>query len=212
MTDRAEPGYCPNCGRGDCAPTADEHEQQRQRAARAEATLREVLDAFEAYWARASYCGPDMSAVQPEHFQAWRATLTQPPAATEADTAIARVRVLRDDLRATTGARYIADALDKILDGKQPPARPRPACRYCPDPRCPESCPECGSLIHDLDAVPPPPACSSACSEGHTYGFRCEQQRPPTPAPPVPCPACRRADQAGLAPDEQHDDCTKEQQ
>jgi hypothetical protein len=34
----------------------------------------------------------------------------------------------------------------------------------------------------------------------------------PTPdRPPVPCPACRRADQAGLAPDEQHDDCTKEQ-
>jgi hypothetical protein len=34
----------------------------------------------------------------------------------------------------------------------------------------------------------------------------------PTPdRPPGPCPACRRADQAGLAPDEQHDDCTKEQ-
>jgi hypothetical protein len=34
----------------------------------------------------------------------------------------------------------------------------------------------------------------------------------PTPdRPPVPCPACRRADQAGLAPAEQHDDCTKEQ-
>lgn len=29
--------------------------------------------------------------------------------------------------------------------------------------------------------------------------------------PPVPCPACRRADQAGLAPSEQHDDCAKEQ-
>jgi hypothetical protein len=29
--------------------------------------------------------------------------------------------------------------------------------------------------------------------------------------PPVPCPACRRADQAGLAPDEQHDACTKQQ-
>jgi hypothetical protein len=29
---------------------------------------------------------------------------------------------------------------------------------------------------------------------------------------PVPCPACRRADQAGLAPGEQHDDCVKEPQ
>jgi hypothetical protein len=28
------------------------------------------------------------------------------------------------------------------------------ACRYCPDPACPEDCPECGSPIHDLDAVP----------------------------------------------------------
>ncbi|MGW1533905.1 hypothetical protein [Streptomyces aureus] len=27
----------------------------------------------------------------------------------------------------------------------------------------------------------------------------------------VPCPACRRADQAGLAASEQHDDCAKEQ-
>ncbi|MFD9444975.1 hypothetical protein [Streptomyces sp. NPDC060001] len=30
----AGPGYCPHCGRGDCAPTADEYEQQRQRAER----------------------------------------------------------------------------------------------------------------------------------------------------------------------------------
>lgn len=32
--------------------------------------------------------------------------------------------------------------------------RVRP-CRYCPDPRCPEDCPECGAPIHDLDAVSP---------------------------------------------------------
>ncbi|MEV6014704.1 hypothetical protein [Streptomyces sp. NPDC051997] len=31
------------------------------------------------------------------------------------------------------------------------------------------------------------------------------------PAKPGPCPACRRADQAGLAPAEQHRDCVKEQ-
>lgn len=31
---------------------------------------------------------------------------------------------------------------------------PRRPCRYCPDPLCPEDCPECGSPIHDLDAVP----------------------------------------------------------
>lgn len=68
--------------------TSNKSEAERalaaERADRVEATLREVLDAFEAYWARASYCGPDVSAVQPEHLHAWRATLTQPESATEA--------------------------------------------------------------------------------------------------------------------------------
>ncbi|MER5653466.1 hypothetical protein ABT076_10665 [Streptomyces sp. NPDC002131] len=86
-TPSAATGYCPACGRGDCAPTADQYEQQRQKAARAEAALREVLDAFEAYWARASYCGPNDSAVQPEHFQAWRAVLTPAAAPAEANCA-----------------------------------------------------------------------------------------------------------------------------
>ncbi|MFC8423975.1 hypothetical protein ACFUN7_24370 [Streptomyces sp. NPDC057236] len=46
MTDQTGPeqppapgitGYCPACGRGDVAPTAEEYEQQRQRAETAEA-------------------------------------------------------------------------------------------------------------------------------------------------------------------------------
>ncbi|MEV6580223.1 hypothetical protein AB0M92_18895 [Streptomyces sp. NPDC051582] len=32
-------GYCPDCGRGDAGPTADQYEQQRQRADAAEASL-----------------------------------------------------------------------------------------------------------------------------------------------------------------------------
>ena len=36
MTDQT-PGYCPACGRGDVAPTADQYEQQRLRAEQAEA-------------------------------------------------------------------------------------------------------------------------------------------------------------------------------
>jgi hypothetical protein len=35
-----------------------------------------------------------------------------------------------------------------------PAAAKRRACRYCPNPLCPETCPNCGSPIHDLDAVP----------------------------------------------------------
>lgn len=34
----------------------------------------------------------------------------------------------------------------------------------------------------------------------------------PTPAAPVPCPACARAGQAGLAPTEQHPDCRTQEQ
>ncbi|CAL9369571.1 hypothetical protein [Streptomyces sp. enrichment culture] len=37
-------GYCPACGRGDCAPTPDEYEQQRQRADRADEATRRALD------------------------------------------------------------------------------------------------------------------------------------------------------------------------
>lgn len=42
-----------------------------------------------------------------------------------------------------------------VLDARRP-------CRYCPDPLCPEDCPECGAPIHDLDAVPPSFAPSAA--------------------------------------------------
>jgi hypothetical protein len=68
-----------------------------------------------------------------------------------AEATLTHVRALRDDIHDITGARYIADALDTILNGQQP----------------------------------------------HTV--------------PGPCPACRRADQAGLAPTEQHDECVNQE-
>jgi hypothetical protein len=48
-------GYCPACGRGDAAPTADDWEQQRQRADRAEAELRDRVHADSADAAAGSY-------------------------------------------------------------------------------------------------------------------------------------------------------------
>lgn len=57
---------------GSYALRAETAEQHRDQLA---ATLAEVLDAFDAYWARASYCGPGETAIQPEHLQAWRAVL-----------------------------------------------------------------------------------------------------------------------------------------
>ncbi|MGA5604028.1 hypothetical protein ACPCUF_23835 [Streptomyces griseoincarnatus] len=42
VLEMAQPGYCPSCGRGDVTPTAEEYEQQRQRALEAEAALDRV--------------------------------------------------------------------------------------------------------------------------------------------------------------------------
>jgi hypothetical protein len=53
----------------------------------------------------------------------------------------------------TTVLRYIATAHNAPPTAGEKDA-PRRPCRYCPDPLCPEDCPECGSPIHDLDAVP----------------------------------------------------------
>lgn len=50
-------GYCPACGRGDCAPTADQWYKQRQRADRAEAELRQYTEADSADAAAGSYAG-----------------------------------------------------------------------------------------------------------------------------------------------------------
>lgn len=52
-------------------------------------TLREVLDAFERYWARASYDGPVSDAVRPEQFAAWRRTI-MPMTDAEADAELDR--------------------------------------------------------------------------------------------------------------------------
>jgi hypothetical protein len=73
-----------------CARILDSAYQETMRAEKAEVALREVLGAFEAYWARASYCGPSESAVQPEHFKAWRSVLQ--PADHDAGLTVAECR------------------------------------------------------------------------------------------------------------------------
>ncbi|MFE2164847.1 hypothetical protein ACFXB3_07205 [Streptomyces sp. NPDC059447] len=37
-------GYCPHCGRGDCAPTPDDYEQARRRAVRIQTLLDDTRD------------------------------------------------------------------------------------------------------------------------------------------------------------------------
>jgi hypothetical protein len=68
-----------------------------------------------------------------------------------AEATLDRARALRDDLRGITGARYIADMLDKILDppGPAPAEAPRPASwltagtRDLSIPAAPVPCPAC---------------------------------------------------------------------
>jgi hypothetical protein len=67
--------WCRTCRRAWDGPRHRCESDGEQQAVQLRATLRQALDAFEAYWSRASYCGPGETAVQPEHLQAWRAVL-----------------------------------------------------------------------------------------------------------------------------------------
>lgn len=76
-------GYCPACGRGDCAPTAEDWETERQRAQRAEAAIAQVraecdriTTAVRANPTNADFDGAYLAAIR--HI---RAALDQEPAA-----------------------------------------------------------------------------------------------------------------------------------
>jgi hypothetical protein len=119
--------------------------------------------------------------------------------AARAEATLDRVRALRDDLRGITGARYIADALDTILDEQPGPAATELRAALA----------EALTHLYALTRV-----------DGSTIGWQTANPispaaydrwqtalHPPTPTPPVPCPACTRAEQAGLDPTEQHPNC-----
>lgn len=104
----------------------------RNDAKQLHATLAEVLDAFEAYWARTDYCGPSEAAVQPEHFRAWRDML-QPEAldARNAEAAIERVRkvIASFDGRGVITPGHVnfdiptaSEVLDKVREALDPAA------------------------------------------------------------------------------------------
>lgn len=81
---RTESGYCPSCGRGDITPTADEYEQQRQRAETARATLDEVLRQFTHKGHPGEPC-LQTGWISERTVARWRAALDEPgPAATQA--------------------------------------------------------------------------------------------------------------------------------
>lgn len=70
-------------------------------------------------------------------------------------------------LRAKVAASCSPAMAEAEPNNTAPPA-PRDACPHCPDPLCPVDCPECGSPIHDLDAVPAQPTEWTAPPPGGT--------------------------------------------
>jgi len=84
---------------------------------------------------------------------------------------------------------------------------------------------EVRQVVADMDATPGVQAWAAllrdAMKRVPEVCLLCATEQKPAPVPSgpaatqatetVPCPACQRADQAGLAPGEQHDDCAKEQ-
>ncbi|MFF6781407.1 hypothetical protein [Streptomyces sp. NPDC012510] len=81
-------GYCPACGRGDAAPTVEDWEHERDRAQRAEAALREVLDTFVATHNEddGTLSGYRVPCVFPDDMDRWRAALPEPGPATTRTT------------------------------------------------------------------------------------------------------------------------------
>lgn len=81
-------GYCPECGRGDCAPTVHDWERQRQRAEQAEAERDELRGEITTALARLA----DMAKSRAEQDGAELVRLRE--RAEQAEAAIARVRAL----------------------------------------------------------------------------------------------------------------------
>jgi hypothetical protein len=119
----------------------------------------------------------------------WTAWKSARVRARNADATLTRVRALRDDLRGITGARYIADMLDNILNSA---ADERPGV-YARMVNRPLSDSTVAAIRARLESGTTP-----------TRRVRCR--------PPVPCPACARAGQAGLAPTELHPECRNQEQ
>lgn len=78
-------GYCPDCGRGDAAPTVEDWEQQKQRADQLAGVLDEILRQFVHKGHPGEPC-LQTGWISEKTVARWRATLYTPaaPAATEA--------------------------------------------------------------------------------------------------------------------------------
>jgi hypothetical protein len=187
-------------------------------------TIRHTVDSITPEALTALYDRLEGIEAENDKIRAWHERCPDREPRARAEAAVAKVRALRDDLRATTGARWIADAIDNILDG-----------RPTPDPTAvQEADRQMDADPHGLNAGMIVKAyrdhgaekwvfrcwgtdtCDGWLSLDHSSQQSAERARDrhvaeEHPAEPGPCPACRRAPQAGLDTTEQHPDCVKEQ-
>ncbi|MGW3135935.1 hypothetical protein [Streptomyces sp. NPDC001139] len=142
MTDQHTTGYCPACGRGDVAPTAEEYEQQRQRAEHAEAELQRLRAGEEDGWDPAAYPTPGQwiarfnRATPAERHDAAKWAIENSQRASQcvlnaheqrlnqerhAWVALARVKDVIADMSNITDARHWARILRTAVDGEEQP-------------------------------------------------------------------------------------------
>ena len=134
-------GYCPHCGRGDASPTAQQWEEQKQRADQVEELLRIAHDTSNRSEAERARAVQRAETAERDagiyHNRLTRLTggyAEQFRRLEAAEAALDKVRALRDDLCGVTGARYIADALDKIVGDEPAPAHDAgPSVAECAD-------------------------------------------------------------------------------
>jgi hypothetical protein len=80
--------------------------------------------------------------------------------------------------------RDVATGLRRMADEPPQPTSPVRACRYCPDPACPQDCPACGAPIHDLNTVPARPK-KPPMDPVHILGIKADSEQPEAFTPPV---------------------------
>jgi len=109
-------GYCPACGRGDCAPTVADWEQQRKRAdqaeARAERLARELRDADDEHLQQAHHTDQTCEAVQRRD---------------QAEAALERVAALADECETRGVSSGHPLTITRIREALTPEPAPAPA-------------------------------------------------------------------------------------
>lgn len=105
-------GYCPDCGRGDAAPTVTDWEQQKQRADEAEAQLRLV------------------DAMRQQNLDAAAAAIQRAETAEAANDRIRRLAArIRQGVPWAANFDDLADRIEAALDGEQPGHNDGPSIR-----------------------------------------------------------------------------------